>query len=75
MNCFYCGSIKHLASHKECLSQIQRVRKRSSILNGVLKQLKNGYKPSEILACLAFASDESFEVGDYESLDETSEIV
>ena len=59
MKCFDCGSFKHLAFHKECPSQIDRMKKRSDIPDRVRKQLKKGYKPSEILTCLAFASDES----------------
>ena len=49
--------------------------KRSGILDGLHKQLKKRCKPSGILACLAFASDEWFEVGNGESSDDASEIV
>ena len=75
MKCFDCGSTKHLAFHRECPAHIERMKKRSGILDGVRKQLNKGYKPSEILACLASASDESLAIRDDENSDATSEII
>ena len=75
MKCFDCGSVRHLAFHKECPTQIDRMKKKTGILDGVRKQLTKGHNPSEILACLAFASDESLNVEQEENSSGPSEIV
>ena len=75
MKCFDFGSTRHLAFHKECPNQVGRMKQKSGILDGVRKQLNNGYKPSEILACLAFDSDESLQSEDEENCAESSDVV
>ena len=75
MKCFDCGPTKHLAFHKECTTSLERMEKKSGILNAVRKQLNKGYKPSEILVCPGSTFDESFEIRDDENSDGTSEII
>ncbi len=75
MKCFDCDSSKHLAFHKDCPAQIKRMNKKSGILNGVRNQLSKGYKAPEILACLAFASDESIKIEYGDSEKDASETV
>ena len=75
MKCFDCGSVRHLAFHKECPTQVGRMKKKTETLDGVRKQLTKGHNPSEILACLAVASDESMNIEHEESSAGPSEIV
>ena len=75
MKCIDCGFTKHLVFRKEVPNQIGRMKKKSSILDGVREQINKGYKPSEILACLAFTSDESLQMEDEENCAESTEVV
>ena len=60
--CFDFGSVRHLVFHKERPTKIDSMKKKTGILNGVRKQLTKDQNPSEILACLAVASDESLNI-------------
>ncbi len=59
LQCFDCKSTKHLKYHKECPAEIDRRKPGGSILDGVHKQLKEGKRPAQILACLAIALEDS----------------
>lgn len=65
MRCFDCNSKFHLAFHKDCPEQHKRMNKSSGVLDGVRKQLSNGRKSAEILACLAMAVESSFEEANF----------
>ena len=75
MKCFGSGSTRHVGFHKEYPAQIGRMQKKSGILDGIRKQLTKGYKSSEILASLAFASDESLKTENNETSSESTESI
>ena len=60
---------------QERQAQISRMKKKSDILDWVRKKLNKGHKPSEILDCLAFASDQSIKMECEENYAESSEAV